>query len=274
MALFTVETYFFIGAVDVSVVSHTFFSTLLVYNVLRLARLPEIKDASAMGAWMDEHKGVVIGITALAALGTAVTFFYLSVSAMILTVMAGMVSFWYGIRPLRGITDLRSIPVIKIFLIAISYGVVVVLLPVVNEVGWDFLRPDATVHAVSDLSFILTWMMCVITFILAVTLPFDIRDMHYDKKARLKTLPTVLGIVPAKVVAVLACLPTCLVWAVMAWFKTDESGVLSIAPVLLLAVCTILAILGSRPKGSDLYYAYVVEGAMLLHFGVAWWLFA
>ena len=81
---------------------------------------------------------------------------------------------------------LRSISFLKLFLIAFSWAGVTVLVPFINY--------NIELHSKEIIIFIQRFL-----FLLAITIPFDIRDMDFDN-VNLKTLPQYIGIQKSKVV--------------------------------------------------------------------------
>lgn len=81
---------------------------------------------------------------------------------------------------------LRNVAFLKLFLIAISYAGVTVLFPLINY--------NIEVQSNEIVTFSQRFL-----FIVAITIPFDIRDLNFDNK-NLKTLPQVIGIQRSKVV--------------------------------------------------------------------------
>jgi 4-hydroxybenzoate polyprenyltransferase len=87
---------------------------------------------------------------------------------------------------------LRDIPYLKIYLIAASWCFSTILLTVLEN------------KLIVDLEIILS-MIGRFFFIVAITIPFDIRDVNFDKK-RLKTLPILFGVERSKKIALIMLL--------------------------------------------------------------------
>ena len=85
---------------------------------------------------------------------------------------------------------LREIPYCKIFIITLVWSVSTVLLLVTE----NNLELSSTVYNLS---------LGRLLFILALTIPFDIRDLKYDNK-RLKTIPIIFGASKARLIAILS----------------------------------------------------------------------
>jgi hypothetical protein len=91
----------------------------------------------------------------------------------------GVISLGYNV-PL-GKKRLRAMGLLKIFLIAITWASVTVLMPAVHS-GMSLHQGNV-------------WMVWLerTLFILALTLPFDLRDVLTDKVVALTTVPTLIG---------------------------------------------------------------------------------
>lgn len=274
VALFTLETYFVFDWVpDAVLISHTFFATLFVYNVLRLSKANTVTDGSLMLQWIERNKNMAMAMAGIGAVGAGITLFFLTWNAMIVAAGLGVVSMWYGISPVKGIGTLRNIPFAKVFLIALSYAGVVVLLPVVNEVGWDLPPQRPGIFFVQEQFFFWVWFVCITAFVLAITLPFDIRDVNYDKQAGLRTLPVVAGIGFTKVLAFIALTPAALILSIPFLMQVGGNSAVALVPAIVLGVWGAVSIVLSEPTKSDLFYAFIVEGTMVIHFIMVWWLF-
>ena len=98
---------------------------------------------------------------------------------------------------------LRTIPSLKLILIALIWSWVCVV------------TPQLLFFSHVDFSF----SIIVFTFILAITIPFDIRDLNYDSE-NLKTLPQIVG----STVCVLIALSILLVLIFYSYFNLDKVG--------------------------------------------------
>jgi len=109
-----------------------------------------------------------------------------------LLVIPAILSLGYVLPFVKGNKRLRDFDYIKIFLVAIVWGVITVLMPILER------TTDLTL---SHLLILLERML----FIFAITLPFDIRDLKIDAHIDVKTIPSIIGIGKTKKLA-LFCL--------------------------------------------------------------------
>jgi 4-hydroxybenzoate polyprenyltransferase len=122
------------------------------------------------------------GITASAAL---YFFFQLNVARQIVLAASMLLSVLYGIPcvPFKGkLRPLRQLPYVKTILVALTWMLTTAV--TVYASNWPItLRPQ-------DI------LLClfVFTFILGLTIPFDIRDAKWDKEIELPTIAHLLGV--------------------------------------------------------------------------------
>ena len=144
---------------------------------------------------------------------------------------------------------LRDLPGIKIFLVAGSFAWVSVILPAVASgvVGQWFVWIMAAERAL---------------FIFALTLPFDIRDLHIDAPAAVKTLPQVLGMWGAvRLGYALLCLAGVLAFGL---FWVDFYAATTLAALLISYAITAYFIGLSPRRQHDYFFTGLLDGLMLL----------
>lgn len=168
-----------------------FCATTFIYNIQRILRIKEIQlQSTDRHRWLSDHVPLIKILSAIGLLGSILIYFF---------VLGWEIDFWflaisaifavlYALKVAPKLDGLRDVPYIKIYLIALQWTLVVVY--------WPYLRLKP------DISF--PWMLCcsVFFFILAATVPFDIRDLVYDDQKK-RTIPQIFGINGAKVVALL-----------------------------------------------------------------------
>lgn len=177
----TVSTQFQLG-LNISLESYhflIFFSTLFIYNIhRRITLLNGFKTIPSEN--YNEYKTslkVIHRCLVIALGGIVITLLKTRLNLVFVLIPFGIISLLYSIPFKMGqktLITLRQIPYLKIFLIAFVWAAVTVFIPVVN-----YKKPLYSLHV---LSVFLERML----FVLAITLPFDIRDMDDDKKREFK----------------------------------------------------------------------------------------
>jgi 4-hydroxybenzoate polyprenyltransferase len=98
-------------------------------------------------------------------------------------------------------------------------------------------------------------------FILAITIPFDIRDIINDAKKNVRTLPSVMGwknsIILAEVLLIL--------FMVLVSYRIEFSNPLFVGYLISTGI-TMIGIGLASPKKNDMYCSFWIEGTMLLQF--------
>ena len=165
--------------------------------------------------------------------------------------------FWLSCAPLALLTalyavpflpnkaNLRTLPTLKIFIIAVVWAGVTVYLPVVYE---------ASAFTTEFYLMLAQRFMLV----LALIIPFERRDLTYDSAA-LGTLPQVLGIKKTKLFG----LSMVLGGVILEVLKTEIVSAYSIIQYCILLI-TAFAILKSSTKQSSYYASFFVEGIPIL----------
>lgn len=140
----------------------------------------------------------------------------------------------------------RSVPLLKVFLIALVWSAVTVLFPLI----------DASVAL--DSPVMLIWLRRFL-FILALALLFDIRDYTYDRHTRTLTFPGLLGENYTRFLSL-----GLLVLYLLLVLLTEEGEVL--IGLLSAALVAGLIVWNASEEKPRIYYALLADGAMLVHF--------
>ena len=221
----------------------TLFAILSVYNGQRILKLQDRKNSPWLD-WVKLHKNSIIAITFISFL---LSFYFLiqiihfHQNSLLLLLFSGLISLFYVIK-IRG-KNLRELPYLKIHLISIVWVLMIILFPVINE---QIYHNSIFIIALAHYF-----------YILGVTIPFDIRDYHFDYEYQ-KTIPQVMGIKNAKYIAVL-CL--CIFYLLMtALFPLIAFSWLFIFAILI----QILLILYSNTTQKDFYFAGFIDGSIAL----------
>lgn len=241
------STSIIIGVDSSHLLPFVFFSTLFVYNFQRMLRFSPNKEQSAQLDWLNKNRLFTIIITVISLFLSVYYAVSLSFSTFYFLIPASIISLSYPIKiiPFAGQkVCLRELPRAKIFLIALVWSIVSVVL-VTNE-NKSFYSLDTLLLFLSRFS-----------FVLAITIPFDIRDLKYDDLS-LKTIPQILGEQKAKMIA-LYCLALFELISVFHFFVGDFSWQLLLALMLTSLLSGILIIKSSQEK-NNLFFSFWLEG--------------
>ncbi len=219
-----------------------FFSTLVIYNLNRTLRwyVHGSENKWQVPVWKRIREAphvFLVGVT-----GVAVLLFNMPLYAVYALAPAFIFGFFYTM-PLyyakAKYISLRRVKGVKIFLIAISWGLAIGVFPLENySSGWQ--------------SFSL-----ISLFVIGIGIPFDIRDLVCDPP-QLKTLPQLLGKTKAKAIALL-----CLSGSYIFLCALNPLLVYKLAYAVSLSVTGLLICRSSIQK-PNFYYSFWVEGCSLL----------
>lgn len=233
-------------AYDESVLYFNFYATITGYNFVKYFGLAKFHHRS-LANWLR-----YIQIFSFFCFLLMCYYAYnLELKTLFYILGLGVITFFYAIPFLpRNIFldsqyNLRTIGGLKVYVIALVWAGVTVVLPLVNNdqvVGFDA---------------ILTVVQRYL-FVVVLILPFDIRDLQYDS-LKLSTIPQKIGIKNTKIIGVMLLL----VFFFLEYLK-DELKVNQIISLLIIVFVTMLFIIFSNQERGKYYSAFWVEGLPLL----------
>ncbi len=237
------------------VLAFIYCATLFLYNLHRLVGLRQMNpsDLAPRHQWALDHPFLMKALVVLPAL--AIPFLLWPINHR----------FWWGLLVPACIAlgytlplfkrngkyfRLRDVPYAKIFLISFTVSYVTAVLPLMNEPGDEWRHPVVLGHALARAF-----------FILAITIPFDIRDYKFDQPARLQTIPLLFGIQRAKRLSLFALL----FYAGISFYLFESAPAITIA-ALLSAIVTAWIIEYCNEDSSEYYFSLLIEGTMIIQF--------
>ena len=228
-----------------------FFSTLFIYTVSRLQLLPQRSFAASL----KNFPGKVMSCLSLGAILIAVS--KVSHSVLFLIAPIALLSVGYALPLFRSRTQsftLREVPMLKIFIISLVWGITTVCIPLLDK--------GASVFNMDVLLILLRRML----YIFAITVPFDIRDEVEDAKNRLKTLPGTFGVRGSKIIAAAALLLFIILLFVNNCPTKQSILAAYIVPLMFSSFVAGVFIYKTTPSRSKYYYLFFLDGTMILQF--------
>lgn len=223
--------------VNYSVLGFVFASTVLTYTFQRYVKMNNKNYAvTDRFNWMSRNAVFVKIVLLLSLLTTLWCSFYLQSASFYLLVLLGFISFFYVVK-IFGRINLRSIPTLKIFLIAIVWAATS-----------NFLPPLNSAYSLG-FSLLLHFFLIDFLFILAITIPFDVRDLTVDEKSKM-TLPQLIGVKKSLVLAVLLILTQALLFGKVS--------------IVLVSIIGAILILKTNKNSNDLYFSFWIDGLLIL----------
>lgn len=237
-----------------------FFATLATYNFQRLVRYNINPIGSSKShTWIGANYKFIV-FFALFSILASIIIFILRLESNLLFVLlpVGIISVWYVID-LRilglKIPNLRVIPYMKIILISIVWSTVTVVFTILN---------NGKGSAILNFDVILIFFQRMF-FVFAITLPFDIRDMEYDKKRDLKTIPLFFGIERTKIIAQAALLlfSGLVILQCLAGSKLEPEEAIAL---VISATVSSFIIYKTHESQKEYFYSFIMDGTMILQF--------
>ncbi|TND08788.1 MAG: hypothetical protein FD123_2004 [Bacteroidetes bacterium] len=262
-----------------------FGSTLFLYNAQRLIvaydfiRIPE--EQSDRHVWIRKNRNLLAGLAfagGAAALYAAVILytnpFFLKRDVLLKVVFwIGLLSVTYAIPFMRWQGEwirLRDLPGMKIFLIAFVWTVVVVGIPfqLASFPETRDIQPS-WYKTVGMIFFLEVFLFCI-----AITIPFDVRDMKTDKK-NIRTIPQLMGEKNALRLGALLLFVVAGIHGFVyliylrddrnAWIYPDHYA--SLGPTLIIVAWSLISAFIVRKASSEkneMYFSLLLDGLLLL----------
>jgi len=221
-----------------------FFSTILTYNTQRFLKAKQANyPITSHMVWVNKHRVFLLFTLIISTIASGITFLILYngnwLSFGLLSISA-LISLFY-IKNI-GNFNLRGVPQLKIHLIALIWVVAIAYFPLFNE---SKLNVNGLLFG--SIHYI---------YIIAITIPFDIRDLKYDDP-KYKTIPQILGFNKAKQLSVFLM---SLYFLLALYLKPDLQS--NVYFYLALAYTIILLVLVNE-KRNDFYYSGWLEASII-----------
>jgi 4-hydroxybenzoate polyprenyltransferase len=234
--------------IPVHLIGFVFCSTLFIYNVYIL-NYSSRKKESKRETWIAKNINSITVLLLASFLGVVYNSFYLSLSQLVFLVHLAALSMLY-VLPIKMNNfrfSLREFSILKIFILSYVWASVTVILPYMGI-------ENATAESV-PIVFLERFI-----FILALAIPFDIRDFWIDKKNNIKTLPVLMGISGAKKLSAVL-----LISYILVSFVIHQETYISISRLIsgLLAIYLISKI---KDGMDEIFYMFYIDGIMVVHF--------
>lgn len=227
---------------DENVLYFIFYATITGYNFVKYFGLAKFHHRS-LANWLK----IIQAFSLICFILMSYYAYLLNTKTALYALGIAVITFFYAIPflPKKVFLDnkynLRSISGLKIYVIALSWALVTVILPLVNnqyEFNFDIM-----------VTFIQRFL-----FVMVLILPFDIRDMQYDS-LKLSTIPQKIGVKNTQLLGFLLLV----VFFFMEFLK-DELHPEKILIQLALVLVTMLFILFSKEDRGKYFSAFWVEG--------------
>jgi 4-hydroxybenzoate polyprenyltransferase len=232
-----------------------FFATLLDYNFHRLITLTN-KNGNALKEkyeWAAIHLPLLKILIIVSLSGLIFTLFFANGRTIILLGLMAILTLLYS-KPASRDAGKRfpaiEIPGLKSLFIALVWAVVTVYLPIIQSEKILIDKTEILLFAER------------LSFIFALTIPFDIRDMKEDELAGLRTIPIAFGEKIARKISVIALFFSLCI----ATIHYVYSGMIFIIPAYSIFIAATLVLMNNRKlEGLPNYYHGLLDGSMILY---------
>ncbi|MEX0722201.1 MAG: hypothetical protein WD059_16095 [Balneolaceae bacterium] len=219
-----------------------FFGTIVGYNFVKYAGIANFHHL------IRTRNLLAIRIFSVACfLGMIYSLLQQSLNVLIAGGLFGSLTILYTLPIFRS-SNLRSLKGIKVFIIALVWAGITVVVPLVESEHLMF--PDAAIEFIQRFLFVIVLM-----------LPFEIRDLKYDAP-ELETIPQVLGVSNTRLLG--AGLLSLLM---LMEFTKSAIEIKTLLVTLIVALATLVFIYKSRIHQSKYFAAFWVEGIPIF-----WWM--
>jgi 4-hydroxybenzoate polyprenyltransferase len=227
------------------IISLIFWSTLLIYYINTNVNF-NFLNADSYRAFLppaSKKAKIVILLSGI----TLAHVPFINIEAILFLSHLGLISTLYNVpEKTKNLIHLpfRTIPILKIFLIAYVWASISSFLPAIIE-GNPILNSQT-----------ISVFLAHFLFIIAITLPFDIRDFRIDRKNNLITFPHLIGIKLTKLLAI-----GCLIGFTLMIHQIIQNW-----HIFLFSLITAVLILNSSARRKKYYFTYFIDGTIILYF--------
>ena len=221
-----------------------FFSTLFTYNFQRIVKLNYTSHAVSGPRfnWLKKNQNIVILLTIIALIASIFFGFNYFLQNWILLAIIGFISLFYVWKLPFSVYNLRNLHYLKFYLIALTWVLTTIVLP-------NYLFNDNRLSLT-----IILFMLGAFLFMLAITIPFDIRDVIIDEKEK-RTIPQLLGVKKSKYLAIILYLAGHFLWLIA--FRNLHYG------LILHFILGATLIFYVEIKRKDNYFSVAIDGLLI-----------
>lgn len=225
--------------ISINLTVFVFFSTLVAYNFVKYIHLIKQKQHK-----FSRSLKFIIALSIFSIAPIFISLLNFQLHTVFFIVILGIFTLLYVLPFLPRAKTLRDVSGLKVFIIAIVWTGTTVVLPFISsEIVLSSLGTDEILYSISRF-----------TFIIALIIPFEIRDLNLDA-IYLKTLPQVFGVFQTKILAISA---TLLSFYLLSFVVNDT------ITFLYIHLFVIFLVLLSKRHNAFLYTAFLVESVPIL----------
>ena len=226
----------------------SFFATLFVYNFQRIFYKPQedISLHSIRRKWIFENQLSIKLLSFTGFAGVVITFFYNDPKIIFYLSPLLLLSLAYFVPYVK----LRKSPWFKLLTLVTVWTMVTAVVPILLSHSGLF-KENNILH-----------VMVRFSFMLAICIPFDIRDLKIDEADNISTLPHLIGENRTRLVAVIFMI--LYIMLIIVEFDRMMFSTKVFVALLLSAVINAVFVYMSNSKRSEYFYVAGLDGTMIL----------
>lgn len=230
-----------------------FSSTVFTYTYLKLSGSGNSSYNTTHRLWAAQNEQLSRNILLISLIAAACFLYPLGRQAQITVFILAIVTGFYGFIEIPFTNPkikLRDLGMVKTVFVGIVWSVTTVMVPLAETPV--------------DTSMMIFLLLRRFLFLLALTLAFEIKDMHGDEQHNLKTLPLAIGVANTKLLAqgILAVLVAINIVQYF-FFNIPLSNMIAVNLSLLLSIICIQPL---TEHTGDYWYYLVLDGMMVVQF--------
>lgn len=225
-----------------------FFSTLFVYNLQRVFYKPQQDKSlhSIRRKWIFENQIIIKALTLIGFSGVCISFFFNDLKIIFYLSPLLILSLAYFLPFIK----LRKSPWFKLLTLVLVWTTVTAVVPILLNTPAVFTEHHL-LHAVVRF-----------TFMLAICIPFDVRDLLVDAADNVSTIPHLMGETRTRWFA-----NACMFIYILLIILEFISGMFNLNifyALLISAVINAIIVFRSNSKRSEYFYVAGIDGTMIL----------
>ncbi|NND32841.1 MAG: UbiA family prenyltransferase [Saprospiraceae bacterium] len=230
-----------------------FFATLLVYSLHRIIGFTKLDRTipNRRVSVILKFQNHILIYTGLAFIGMVTMALFLPVNTLILLGIPAILSSIYILPVFGQRRRFRDLDYAKVFVVAMVWVWVCICIPLIQM----------------DVEKVLTTFLLIfekLFFIIAITVPFDIRDLEIDSSHKIKTIPGSIGVKRSKQLSTLLLICSLFLVIILeqhAFYSFRYCVALVISYLVTIAVVALI-----NQRSHDYWYSCVLDGMILLQF--------
>jgi len=237
--------------------SIVFFATLFLYCFHRINKRKLISPNELIeerNDWVNNHKTLYLFLIGISTLMLLEELFFMPLRTWLVFIPVGALGLGYTfpiIPTTKGWKRLRDIYWLKTFWIAFAFSWLTTFLPAVYRGSLSsMLKPEVLFIFIRGL-----------LFLFAICIPFDIRDIEFDKQKGVTTLPVLFGAKNSVYIAVILLL--LFIFLVGTDFVYFNLNIKAASALSLSAMVTVILLQFAKAKRNSLVFPLLYDGAML-----------